>query len=170
MSRSQRDKGKRGERWWVHELQRELPELAHRLRRGWQSRSGGKDECDIEGLPGIHAEAKTGKCMSVRPALLQAIEDADSGSATGRIPIVFMRDCAPRKLPNQCEPFVVMRAADFWPMLRVWLIALGHIKPGAHRRSNGITATARASRGKRIIRSSGGLRVHVQLAQKVQPH
>jgi hypothetical protein len=106
VGRSQRQKGCRGERKLATELRAWFPEYASVIRRGWQSRRG-SDESDILGIPGYHLEHKSGAQPNVRAALRQAVED----SAGRGIPVAVVRD-------DRREPFVALRAADFWPLLR----------------------------------------------------
>lgn len=107
MSKASRDKGKRGERMTATELRKMFPEYAREIRRGWQSRFG-SDEADILGIPGFHLENKHGAKPNVRAALQQAIGDS---SGRGLVPVAVIRD-------DRCEPFVVLRADDFWRLLR----------------------------------------------------
>ena len=109
MGRSQREKGKRGERALVDVLKRWLPEIAHQIRRGWQSRMG-SDDPDVVGVPGCWFESKCGAQPNPRAALKQALADKGKGD----VAIAVVRD-------DRCEPFVVMRLDDFMPFLRAWL-------------------------------------------------
>ncbi len=78
MGKAQRDKGKRGERAAANLLRRTFPHLADSIRRGWQSRFGGKDEPDIMGLP-WHVEVKVGKSPNIPAAVKQALRDSKNG-------------------------------------------------------------------------------------------
>jgi hypothetical protein len=81
MGKSQREKGKRGER----EVATMFRERGWDVRRGWQSRAG-TDQCDVENTP-LWIEVKRGKRCSVPAAMRQALADTD-----GRTPVVFTRD------------------------------------------------------------------------------
>lgn len=81
MGKSQRDKGKRGER----EVATLFRERGWDVRRGWQSRAG-TDQCDVEGA-GMWIEVKRGKRCNVQAAMRQAKADTD-----GRPCVVFTRD------------------------------------------------------------------------------
>lgn len=82
MGKSQRDKGKRGER----EVVRILTAAGNwPARRGWQS-AGGRLQCDVEGTP-LWTEVKRGKRCNIRAAMAQALADTD-----GRPVAVFTRE------------------------------------------------------------------------------
>lgn len=102
MGKSQKDKGKRGERAAASLLRRVFPHLASGVRRGWQARFGGKDEADIVGLP-FHVEVAIGKNPSPYGKLRQAILDTEG---TGK-PILVMT-----KRDHE-EWVVTMRFSDF---------------------------------------------------------
>jgi hypothetical protein len=106
MSRRQRDKGKRGERELATMLRDLFPELAEGIRRGWQTRHGGKDEADIEGLP-FHPEVAVGISPPIRAKMAQAVRDSNGG----RTPIVFTRR-------DRDEWLVTMRFSDWAKMAR----------------------------------------------------
>jgi Holliday junction resolvase len=82
MGRSQREKGKRGER----ELAEVLRTMGFPARRGQQFR-GGPDSPDVVGVPGLHIECKRAETFSLYAALAQA--DAEKGD--GEIPVVMHR-------------------------------------------------------------------------------
>ena len=85
MSRSQREKGKRGERDAAKALTTAL-RLANPARRGVQYQ-GGKDSADIRvDIPGIHWEVKFVEKESVRAWIRQAMEDCG-----GSVPVVLHR-------------------------------------------------------------------------------
>lgn len=76
MGKSQKEKGKRGEREAADLLRASFPRHADRIRRGAQSRFGGKDEPDIVGLP-FHVEVSAGKAPSPHGKMMQAIADTE---------------------------------------------------------------------------------------------
>lgn len=80
MSRSQREKGKRGERSAAEALRVVYPQA----RRGWQARDGA-DAPDVDGTP-WWVESKVGRNPPLWPAWRQALEDTD-----GRPPLVIAR-------------------------------------------------------------------------------
>lgn len=95
-----RSKGQRGEREWASVLRGRFPGLA--FRRGLQSRGGGKEVMDVEGLPGFHCEVKRVEKLNIWQALAQAESDSDPGL----IPIVPFRR-------NRGGWYVALRADDF---------------------------------------------------------
>lgn len=113
MGKSQRDKGKRGERSTVNEVKAAWPGLADAVKRGWQAREG-FDAPDVDGVPGLWIEVKAGKKPNPRSALLQA-EEARA-ACPGRcldVAIAVIRD-------DREEPFVVLRWADFLEIAKGW--------------------------------------------------
>lgn len=86
-----------------------MPDVAGSIKRGWQAR-GGKDAADVvvPDLP-IWIECKHGIQPNPRAALKQAMGDAPAG----QIPVAFIKD-------NNCDPFVVLPAADFIDLLKEW--------------------------------------------------
>jgi len=83
MSKSQREKGKLGERE-VSRLAREHGfSEAHR----GQQYHGGGDSPDVIGIPGIHPEVKRVERLDLRSAMAQSRNDA----APGEIPVVIHR-------------------------------------------------------------------------------
>lgn len=97
MGKSQREKGKRGER----ELARRLREYGYDARRG-QQYCGISGDADVIGLPGIHIEVKRTERLSLYDALSQAKSDA----RPGEMPIVAHRR-------NNCE-WVVIQPLEDW--------------------------------------------------------
>lgn len=83
MGRSQRDKGKRGER----ELSRVLSSYGYDCHRGQQNRGGG-DSPDVVGLDGIHIECKRVEALNVEKAMQQSRKDAEG---TDDLPVVMHR-------------------------------------------------------------------------------
>lgn len=82
MGKSEREKGKRGER----ELAGILREYGYNGRRGQQF-SGKNGDADVIGLPGIHIECKRVERLNLDDAMEQAKRDA----RPGEIPAVFHR-------------------------------------------------------------------------------
>ena len=103
MSRSQRDKGARGER----ELASVLREYGYDTHRGRQYH-GGPDSPDVVGLPGVHIECKRVERLNLYDAMAQAIADAG-----GDVPVVMHRK-------NNCEWLVTMRLCDWIDLYRDW--------------------------------------------------
>lgn len=97
MGKSQREKGKRGER----ELARRLREYGYDARRG-QQYSGANGDADVIGLPGVHIEVKRTEKLSLYDALAQAIADA----RPGEMPVVAHRR-------NNCD-WVIIQPLDDW--------------------------------------------------------
>jgi hypothetical protein len=104
MGRSQREKGKRGEREAAAELAAVLGVTA---RRGVQYH-GGPDSPDVvlEGVP-IHVECKRTERLSLWPAVDQAVADAGDS-----VPIVWHR-C------NRRESVVIVRTCDLARLVEV---------------------------------------------------
>lgn len=102
--RSSRAKGQRGERDLAHALRREFPGLE--FKRGYQAR-GGHEQPDVMGLPGYHLESK----FSDRPRPREALEQAIGDAKPGERPVVVIRQ-------TRCEPYVVMRFADWADLVR----------------------------------------------------
>ena len=104
MSRSQRDKGKRGEREAAAELGQLLGVDA---RRGVQYQ-GGPDSPDVvlDGVA-IHVEAKRTERLTLWPAIDQAVADAPAGS----VPIVWHR-------PNRRGSVVIVETARLVDLAR----------------------------------------------------
>lgn len=104
MSRSQRDKGKRGEREAAAELGQLLNVTA---RRGVQYH-GGPDSPDVvlEGVA-IHVEAKRTERLTLWPAIDQAKADAPAGA----VPIVWHR-------PNRRGSVVIVETARLLELAR----------------------------------------------------
>ena len=97
MSKSQREKGKRGER----EIAALFRAHGFQARRGRQYK-GGPDSPDIEhDIPGLHVEVKFREHMSVFAALAWTSRDA---GFEGDSPVVFMRKLR--------KPWIVVMDAD----------------------------------------------------------
>ena len=95
LGRRSRRKGK----VWERELAALLRPIFPNAKRGFQNRSG-RDGCDVEGTT-FWVEAKHGKCVNVRGALKQALDDTD-----GRPAVVVAKD-------DRSAPFVVMTLNDW---------------------------------------------------------
>ena len=104
MGRSQREKGKRGER----ELAGLLREYGYDCRRG-QQYCGTSGDADVVGLSGIHIECKRVEKLNLLDAVSQAVRDA----AKGLLPAVFHRK-------DRCEWLVTMRLEDWIQIYREW--------------------------------------------------
>ena len=103
MSRSQRDKGKRGER----ELTGRLSYYGYDAHRGVQYH-GGPDSPDVVGLRGVHIECKRTERLSLYDALAQSIADAGND-----MPVVMHRR-------NNCQWVVVQPLDDWIRLYRSW--------------------------------------------------
>lgn len=110
MSKSQREKGKRGELMLV----RFLREHGYEARRTSQYCGQTGDASDVVGLPGLHVECKFVERLNVRAALAQAVRDAK----TGLVPTLFHKR-------SREEWLITMRAEDFMPIYREWEASLG---------------------------------------------
>lgn len=102
MGRSQREKGKRGER----ELAGLLREYGYDCRRG-QQYCGASGDADVVGLPGIHIECKRVEKLNLLDAVSQAVRDA----ARGLLAAVFHRR-------DRSEWLVTMRFVDWMELYR----------------------------------------------------
>lgn len=104
MGKSQREKGKRGER----ELARILKEHGYDCRRG-QQYCGANGDADVAGLPGIHIECKRVERLNLLDAMKQSKGDAEAGE----FPAVFHRR-------DRQEWLVTMRLEDWIELYREW--------------------------------------------------
>lgn len=104
MGKSQREKGKRGER----ELAGKLREYGFDCRRG-QQYCGASGDADVIGIDGIHIECKRTERLQLYEALEQAVRD----SREGEKPVVMHRK-------NKCEWVAILRLEDFCEILREW--------------------------------------------------
>jgi len=102
MGKSQREKGKRGER----ELAGLLREYGYDCRRG-QQYCGASGDADVVGLPGIHIECKRVEKLNLLDAVSQAVRDA----VKGLLPAVFHRK-------DRCEWLVTMRFVDWMELYK----------------------------------------------------
>lgn len=104
MGKTQREKGKRGER----ELAGVFREYGYDARRG-QQYCGAAGNADVIGLPGIHVECKRVEKLN----LLDAVAQAVNGAFPGFLPAVFHRR-------DRCEWLVTMRLSDWIKIYREW--------------------------------------------------
>ncbi|MGE3279704.1 MAG: hypothetical protein AB7H90_03400 [Alphaproteobacteria bacterium] len=81
---NQRNKGRAGEQEIVRIFKQEGYEEAE---RGWQSRGGGEDNADVNGIPGVHVEVKRTERFEPYNWLAQAQRDAGQD----RLPVVLHR-------------------------------------------------------------------------------
>lgn len=100
MGKSQREKGKRGER----EVASILRDYGYHGRRG-QQYSGATGEADVVGLPGVHIEVKRVEKLNIYDAISQSKRDAREGEE----PVVFHRK-------DNCDWLVTMPADVFMRM------------------------------------------------------
>ena len=109
MGKSQREKGKRGER----ELAGQLREYGYDCRRG-QQYCGRSVAADVVGLPGIHIECKRVERLNLHDAMDQAVRDAGALPEDGRpFPAVFHRR-------DHEEWLVTMRLEEWIHLYREW--------------------------------------------------
>ena len=109
MGKSQREKGKRGER----ELAGQLREYGYDCRRG-QQYCGRSGAADVVGLPGIHIECKRVERLNLHDAMDQAVRDAGTLPEDGRpFPAVFHRR-------DHEEWLVTMRLEEWIHLYREW--------------------------------------------------
>ena len=104
MGKSQREKGKRGER----ELAGKLRDHGYDCRRGQQF-CGISGDADVIGLPGIHIECKRVERLNLQEAMEQSKRDA----RTGEKPCVFHRR-------DRSEWLVTMRLEDWIQLYKEW--------------------------------------------------
>ena len=109
MGKSQREKGKRGDR----ELAGQLREYGYDCRRG-QQYCGRSGAADVVGLPGIHIECKRVERLNLHDAMDQAVRDAGALPEDGRpFPAVFHRR-------DHEEWLVTMRLEEWIHLYREW--------------------------------------------------
>ena len=104
-----RDKGKRVERWWATELREFWPNI--RRNAGIQSQSGGRD---LEETGNFAWEIKGGK-MYVSKMIRNIINQAKSESGEGQLTIAGVK-------PEREDPYIIMPFEDFKIMLREYLV------------------------------------------------
>ena len=105
MSKSAREKGKRGERKWRDRLREEGFQAE---RTGWmQSRGGGTDVPDVQSEDlDVHFEVKTVERLNLNAAIDQA-----QGDAGGKpVAIVYQQ--------SRREPLIIMPASDWFRAVR----------------------------------------------------
>ncbi len=105
-AKAARLKGKVGERKTATDLREALPQLAEKIRRGWQTRSG-SDEADVLGVPGFWFENKSCRKVQLQAALRQAITACKESD----IPVVVARE-------DRQEPMALLRWSDFLVLLQ----------------------------------------------------
>ena len=103
MSKTSREKGKRGER----EVAGLLRSYGYDARRGVQYH-GGEDSPDVVGLKGMHIEVKRTETLRLYDALSQSKADAGDD-----MPIVIHRK-------NNCEWVVIQPLEDWIELYREW--------------------------------------------------
>lgn len=103
--RSNKRKGKVGERAVANAFKDRWPYHCKHARRGLQDRDG-SEAADVEGVPGLFVEVKKMKQANVREALRQAIEACKDG----RRPIAVIKD-------DKKPAFVVLSLDDFMAIL-----------------------------------------------------
>jgi hypothetical protein len=99
MGKSQRDKGKRGERECVNWIKEIYPDA-----RRSANQSGGAAQPDVDGTP-YWVECKSGKSIGLWAALKQAMEDRKLAKDP--------RPCMLYLARTNGERVIVMRAEDF---------------------------------------------------------
>lgn len=105
MGKSEREKGKRGEREWA----RVCRDHGYDCRRTSQYCGQTGDAADVVGIPGIHQEVKRVERLNVPEAMAQAARDAKPGL----LPIVAHRR-------NEWPWLVTMFAEDWFEIFREW--------------------------------------------------
>lgn len=111
MGKSQREKGKRGER----ELANLLKDYGYDCRRG-QQYCGTNGDADVVGLPGIHIECKRVERLNLEDAIQQAANDTQAEKipfGEEIYPTVFHRR-------NRGSWLVTMRLEDWISLYREW--------------------------------------------------
>lgn len=111
MGKSQREKGKRGER----ELASLLKDYGYDCRRG-QQYCGSNGDADVAGLPGIHIECKRVERLSLDDAIQQAVNNAQEKK------IPFGEEIHPSVFHrrNRGTWLVTMRLEDWMELYREW--------------------------------------------------
>lgn len=107
MGKSQREKGKRGER----EVASILRYYGYDAHRGVQFK-GGEDSPDVIGLPGVHIEVKRTERLDLYGALAQSIGDAGKD-----MPIVIHRK-------NNSKWVVIQPLEDWIALYGAWEIEM----------------------------------------------
>lgn len=110
MGKTQREKGKRGER----ELAGLLRGHGYEAKRGQQF-CGADGSADVVGLPGIHIECKRVEKLNLLDAMEQAVQDSGANELPYgyELPAVFHRRDRP-------EWLVTMRLEDWIGLYREW--------------------------------------------------
>lgn len=117
MGKMSRDKGKRYER----ELASDLRDLGfHDAHRTAQYMGKTGDAGDVEGVPGIHIEAKHQEQLRIYDWMAQSVRDTEA-NGQGDLPTVMFRK-------NDCETLVCMRLADWAELVKAWMQDEGNVK------------------------------------------
>lgn len=149
MGKKSREKGKVGERLLANELREALPDIAHLIKRGLQSRDGG-EVSDVEGVAGWWFEHKFGK--SYRSKMLDAaVGQAAAACHPYDVPLVVLRARGGKK----ATPYAVLRWPDMLKLIaelrdlramRDRVIEEDDSAPGSDVLSAGALATMRGGR------------------------
>jgi len=107
--KASRAKGQRWERAVVHMFREAMPDEV--IKRGFQSRSGGSEEADVE-CPIYHIEAKHQQAVNIWASMRQARDDA-AARGLGKVPVVVAKRDA-----RYDEPIAVLRLEDFLDLVR----------------------------------------------------
>ena len=107
--KSSRTKGHTWERQIARDLREVMP--GEEIKRGFQSRFGGKEEADVE-CPLFHVEAKCAQSVNVWAAMRQAEEDAEARGLK-KTPVVIVKRDARRD-----APIAVLRYSDWLDMVK----------------------------------------------------
>jgi hypothetical protein len=113
---ARRRKGHVGERQLATKLREAFPEFAAAIKRGLQAQTGGRSNCDVQGLPGFHIEHKSQKKPNMKAAYEQAVRDADGKG----FPLAVVQ------CDNARERLCVIGLTDLCRILRA---AYGHTGP-----------------------------------------
>ena len=108
MGKASRDKGARFERT----LASRFREYGYDARRTAQYCGKSGDAADVQGLPGIHVEAKHVEQMRLYEWMAQAKRDAQAGGKNA-LPAVFHKK-------NNAEILVTMELEDWMNLYREW--------------------------------------------------
>lgn len=106
MAVNSKQKGARFERL----LASRFREYGYEAKRTAQYCGNTGEAADVDGLPGIHVEAKHQERMQLYEWMAQAKRDAEG---TGRLPAVFHKK-------NNAEILVTMELEDFMNLYREW--------------------------------------------------
>lgn len=110
MAINSKQKGNRGERYFVDRLKEAFPGKDIKRNLNQVRNNSESEKSDILGLDRWHCEVKCGKQPNVRKALRQAIADNAATQDASR-PVVFIKD-------DRADPFVVLLLEDFIALLK----------------------------------------------------